>query len=399
MFSQASSDPSLADKSVYKTLIRLGPPFNRLGQALVEIFGHFNWKRAVIVSRRKTDNKKVFCDYSSRAADVIFRANNITVAEWMIIDDGITDAKIDEMLERVYQRGRIVILCSENKDDTRRILLRGKEAGMMDGSFVFWMPDHLPPDNVEKPWLRGDSSDADAKLTFRNVFQITVAEMAGPEVESFRDLIPLKMAESPWFYNTSIENRKRGSEYSPFLHDVVYLYLLTLNETLAEGLDHRNGTAIVQKARNKTFRGVTGNVKLDLNGDREPDYWVWHLEPDAEKFAVVMEARMTSSTKKIYVTSDIKWSTFDGLVPVDVPICGFTGDLCIKKTSYIITIVVPVVMVISFVILLVPSVIVYRRIKFEREVEKMTWKIESHEIKLSEARCFGSIGQVIHYLQ
>lgn len=38
IFSQASSDPSLADKTVFKTLVRLGPPFNKMGKAFVELF-------------------------------------------------------------------------------------------------------------------------------------------------------------------------------------------------------------------------------------------------------------------------------------------------------------------------------------------------------------------------
>ena len=106
MFSQASTDPTLEDKGVYKTLIRLGPPFNKLGSAFVELFRHFKWNRVVMISRRKTDQKQVFCDYSSRSNEKVFRENNITLAEWIIIDDGIDDFKIDDVLNRIKQRGR-----------------------------------------------------------------------------------------------------------------------------------------------------------------------------------------------------------------------------------------------------------------------------------------------------
>ncbi|KAK3096856.1 hypothetical protein FSP39_004017 [Pinctada imbricata] len=87
IFSQASSDPVLEDKTTYKTLIRLGPPFNKLGRAFVEIFKYFNWNRVVMISRRKTDNKRVFCDYSSRSSEEVFRLHNITLADWMQIDE------------------------------------------------------------------------------------------------------------------------------------------------------------------------------------------------------------------------------------------------------------------------------------------------------------------------
>ena len=35
-------------------------------------------------------------------------------------------------------------------------------------------------------------------------------------------------------------------------------------------------------------------MKVDSNGDREPDYWVWDLQPGGSQFEVVIEARMTS---------------------------------------------------------------------------------------------------------
>lgn len=106
MFSQASTDPLLADKSVYKTLVRLGPPFNKMGKAFVEIFNHFKWTNIVMVSRRKVDDRNVFCDYSSRSAEEAFRKSNITLADWIQIDDGINEKAIDTLLNRIRQRGR-----------------------------------------------------------------------------------------------------------------------------------------------------------------------------------------------------------------------------------------------------------------------------------------------------
>lgn len=106
MFSPASTDPILGDKNTYKTLVRLGPPFNKLGLALVEVFRHFNWSRVVLVSRRKTDEKKVFCDYSSRSAEEQFRLADITVADKIQISDNLDVDTIDEILTRVQQRTR-----------------------------------------------------------------------------------------------------------------------------------------------------------------------------------------------------------------------------------------------------------------------------------------------------
>ena len=45
--------------------------------------------------------------------------------------------------------------------------------------------------------------------------------------------------------------------------------------------------------------GITGNVKVDNNGDREPDYWIWDLAPAESSFKVALEARLTSSESKV----------------------------------------------------------------------------------------------------
>ena len=45
--------------------------------------------------------------------------------------------------------------------------------------------------------------------------------------------------------------------------------------------------------------GITGNVKVDNNGDREPDYWIWDLLPGEYAYKVALEASLTSSDSKV----------------------------------------------------------------------------------------------------
>lgn len=86
-------------------------------------------------------------------------------------------------------------------------------------------------------------------------------------------------------------------------YDAVLLYAIALNETLAAGLDPRNGHNITSKMWNRTFAGrtnfqsifagqnasnsgITGNVSIDDNGDRYSDYSLFDLDPVKEKFVV-----------------------------------------------------------------------------------------------------------------
>jgi hypothetical protein len=106
MFSQASTDPALEDKSVYKTLVRLGPPFNKMGKAFVELFKHYNWTQVVIISKRKSSQRHVFCDYSTRSVETAFSENDIKIVDFIPIEAGIADGQIDIVLSRAKQRAR-----------------------------------------------------------------------------------------------------------------------------------------------------------------------------------------------------------------------------------------------------------------------------------------------------
>ena len=66
----------------------------------------------------------------------------------------------------------VILLCTEITSDRRRFLIRAREKGMTDGSYVYLLPDHLPPSNVDKPWENDDDDDAEARLAFNSAFQV-----------------------------------------------------------------------------------------------------------------------------------------------------------------------------------------------------------------------------------
>jgi len=43
--------------------------------------------------------------------------------------------------------------------------------------------------------------------------------------------------------------------YATFVHDVVYLYAVIVDEMIKNGLDYRNGTDVMHRAKNFQFDG------------------------------------------------------------------------------------------------------------------------------------------------
>ncbi|XP_035825868.1 atrial natriuretic peptide receptor 1 [Aplysia californica] len=147
---------------------------------------------------------------------------------------------------------------------------------------------------------------------------------------------------------------------------------------------------------------ITGNVKVDANGDREPDYWMWDMAPGTDNFSVILEARMTAISKqKIFILGDIVWQTADGSVPLDVPVCGFFSELCPVDLTERNTIIIVAVIVLASLIATGMAVTWYiRKMKREKELDQMLWQILYQDIRFTKSKCMGSISQMsLHTLQ
>ena len=106
MFTQASTDPALSDKSIFTTLVRLGPTFSKMGAAVLKIIRFFEWSRFVMISRRSVGQKHVFCDYASRSIEQGVLSTDMELSDWVKFSEGVTDIELDEILERITRRGR-----------------------------------------------------------------------------------------------------------------------------------------------------------------------------------------------------------------------------------------------------------------------------------------------------
>lgn len=77
--------------------------------------------------------------------------------------------------------------------------------------------------------------------------------------------------------------------------------------------------------------GITGNVAIDTNGDREADYSLTDM--DRITGVMVPVASYLGTADLIEFISEIEWPGLLQKPPLDVPECGFTGDApnCVIK--------------------------------------------------------------------
>ncbi|RWS25010.1 atrial natriuretic peptide receptor 1-like isoform X3 [Leptotrombidium deliense] len=152
-------------------------------------------------------------------------------------------------------------------------------------------------------------------------------------------------------------------------HEAVVLYAIALNEAISEGYYVTNGTVITQKMWNRTFEGITGNVSVNENGDRNVDYSMLDMDPVSGNFEVV--ANYFGVSKEIVDVKYIHWAGDRDSPPPDVPECGFDGSKCLEE-------VYPHYAIISAVL---SALLV-----LEVELASMSWKIRYEDILSTDKR-------------
>lgn len=144
-----------------------------------------------------------------------------------------------------------------------------------------------------------------------------------------------------------------------------------------------NGTRLTQLMWNTSFRGITGNVSIDVNGDRLSDYSLLDMNPNNSEFEIVANY-FHSSEKNSGLTfvegKKIHWPFRpDNSPPSDRPLCGFDNSLCPENSTTLFAILS---LVLSFVVIImgVVSFMSYRHYRLEAEINSMTWKIYWNQV-------------------
>jgi len=110
------------------------------------------------------------------------------------------------------------------------------------------------------------------------------------------------------------------SSYAGSLYDAIKLYYYVANETLAEGYDPRiHGMKIVEKIKGFQMSGITGDVIIDENGDRNPDIELQNIRTVRGVWEIISVGVYSAASESMAMSvahSDILWPGGFQTVPV-----------------------------------------------------------------------------------
>uniref|UniRef100_A0A0R3RFQ9 Guanylate cyclase n=1 Tax=Elaeophora elaphi TaxID=1147741 RepID=A0A0R3RFQ9_9BILA len=346
VISYAETD-GIIDKTISGTLARVSfINVNSVAEAIAALLAHYKWLKVAVAS----DTEAV--DGVSTLERVLER-NKVTTVKRVIFKMNSTSQEMiaSGLLDQLRSKARIIIcFFSSMLEMSREFMTATYNIGMNSNDFVYILP-----------WIRDGKKDS--------------APWLGNSGETMK-----KVRE---YYGNVIMN----NIYSYLqMYDALILYAHAIRALFNETNDLStltDGKLVWNKMRRLHFKGGTkDSIMMDDLADRIPNLAAFYVPPNGKKTSKIanMSSKLKSNCNGIVnnfgcydlLVTDVLtgfWSSSDGLLPSDEPICGFQNEKC----SYMIEIISGSVLI-AFVTTIFLSE--------SSALRKMPWRIYRDDIKV-----------------
>ncbi|XP_076759179.1 atrial natriuretic peptide receptor 1 isoform X4 [Xylocopa sonorina] len=381
----------------YPTLTRMMGSHRLVGEALRHILKRFGWKIAGLLYHNHALTSSRGNSECHFTLDAVYTALNRTPVYRSFNQETATPEEYRNLLVFLAKSARIVVMCA-NSTTIREILLAAEQLGMVSsGEYVFFSIELSSSDNNSKePWrvdTDTDERNEKARRAYRALLTVTARTPDNFEYLNFSRAVKALAQRD---YNFTFGNSSVSTFVTAF-YDAVLLYALVLKESLPDqpGGVNLDGGNLTRRMWGRSFKGITGDVNIDENGDRIADYSLLDMNPETSKFEIVANYYGANQSLEYIPEKRIDWSGGRSEPPPDTPTCGFDNSLCPDNSlpGYAI---LSMVLSSIVVVLVVASVFIYRHFKLEAEIASMTWKVHWNDIMIARnAKAKGSMYSLI----
>ncbi|XP_037036994.1 atrial natriuretic peptide receptor 1-like isoform X1 [Bradysia coprophila] len=365
----------------YPTLTRMLGSYKHVGIAAHGILKEFNWNTVMLLYHNHDEaSGKGNSDCYFTLGGIYRFLNQSSQAQFD--EEKTTRLDFLKLLDKVKKKARIVIMCA-NPNTIREIMLAAEELNMVDsGEYVFFNIELFTSMTATsvKPWYNPNDNQTvndRAKSAYTALLTVIAKQPEDDEYLEFSQRVK-ELAEQKYNYTFT----EPVSTFVTAFYDAVLLYAYALNQSIKEDPQTlyrpMNGTKITHLMWNRNFKGITGNVTIDSNGDRISDYSLLDMNPETGYFEIV--ANYFNKTGLQYVEGkSIHWAGGRTEPPPDRPTCGFDNSLCPDNSlpGYAI---LSLVLGFAIILMAIASLLGYRHYRLEAEINSMTWKINWNDI-------------------
>ncbi|CAH1786475.1 unnamed protein product [Owenia fusiformis] len=363
------------NKTNFPTLTRMAYCQCRLRKVFGSVFSQFNWTDISIIYDRDDAHAMTI----GQTLDVGLKKGGIE--PHMIQYNGQSEPDYSSMLEEASRHSRVIILSAPG-DAIRRLMIAAYTIGYTSGDYVFMDVELFKSEYWgDHDWKRNDTDDSIAKQAYESLLRVALMESQGVEFQTFSEEIKSRSLRD---YNFDFEDEQVNFFIGSF-YDGILLYGMALNETLDVGGDIRDGWNMSRRMWNRTFKGVTGEVIIDENGDRDTSYSILDMHPDTGDFHPVAHYWGDRPGYNPKQGVSIHWPNDKGppgSQNVYKTECGFTNDSpdCQEKDPIITVFIIVITILIALLLVGTLSFMIYRKFKQEASIRDTSWIVTPDEI-------------------
>uniref|UniRef100_A0AAF5D3C2 Guanylate cyclase n=1 Tax=Strongyloides stercoralis TaxID=6248 RepID=A0AAF5D3C2_STRER len=385
----------------FTSLISLNYIFPTISYATVTLLNLFKWKNFAFVYSSNIYNRCRYLkrDFHTVLSQIKFDGSLVFVHEIVNPD---SNKEYDYFLTSIKNKTRVIVGCFDRDLWKRRLMLSMYDKKMNSNEYVLiimdlknlgiytntnnkdGLPHKIYQDRSEPP----DGRDKDAYEIAKRTLFVDLPHFNFTSSE-LNNRILKGITEWPFYckecYNSSYT---RPAAYASYLFDAILLWAHILNKTLPiYGDDAINNATLFKEYCEGNYLGMTGNLTYTKRCLRMPTYFLYSFDGRGnEKVYMKFFFEDYNALNLSLLYEDPATTIFENWgnqVPLNVPKCGYSNNLCpinIFEEYKSIVIVVATSMGILILVIFFSLAYFIRKTKIKKNAELNRWMVPYLEL-------------------
>ncbi|OWA50612.1 hypothetical protein BV898_15123 [Hypsibius exemplaris] len=303
-------------------------------RAVLDVLQHYKWFHAAVLLETKA-GAPFYRDVGNVLRETAPASFNL---HYYLIER-IFDETLSDFLQTAKTRSRVIILLTLGSTALQLLVFLNLQA----------LQDEVAYGAVTQFSLA--NADDSNLLAFRSLLFITYRSQ-GKNLNQFnKDIAERTRSTYNITYKPGIQPFDNKVLRSSF--DLVELFAKVVNESdTANGC---SGLQIVHAMTNRTFALSTGNIYIDAERSRDLDLDIFGFNTSTREMQIIGTYEWArSSHLGWFIERSVEWPTMDSQPPLDIPVCGFSGDEgpCAVQST-IVTLIAPLAAFMAAILLAV----------------------------------------------
>ncbi|EYC04314.1 hypothetical protein Y032_0088g2137 [Ancylostoma ceylanicum] len=387
------TDSQFSDIDKFPYITKVIPDSLGMMRSVLQLFSTFAWDRVAIFY---TPNEVEYCDsiiddaMAAFSDETSYYVNVVQKIAW----DRQDGDYIRNQMRRAKASTRVIVMCLDTAKDRRAFMKIAVALDMVSDEFVYvflGMRGYGFVSNGLTPfWEDLENNHADDQIVKEAAKRILTVDVNSDDVDAailkdFMSKAVPRVRQDPLYCSTPAclsNDGKTVAVWARYLHDVFYLYGLSLNESLTlDPVGGQSNASTLAQSMKRSFLGLTGAVTINENGTRVPLFTVYGLDVNYNQVAYInftLENNQPVMSKGYTDEATTIWATRNGKRPLSRPICGYSGTECPKDfwDQYSIYVAIGGAIVGIFVIAAVLLFVYLIRVRrLEKEQLRLQWQI------------------------